>query len=97
MDRQRNQEDALAAKRWTSSKIDNAIASSQPPPEASSPPVAADEHRAPNVFPMSAAIIVLVVVVGISIALLIPRPMRPQLHLLRHRPAFRVNRPRAMV
>jgi uncharacterized membrane protein YhaH (DUF805 family) len=47
----------------------------QPPAEASSPPVAADEHRMPNVFAVSAAIIVLVLVaVGISIALLIPRP-----------------------
>ena len=46
----------------------------QPPPEASSPPVAADGHRMPNVFAMSAAIVALVVVVGISIALLIPRP-----------------------
>jgi len=42
----------------------------QPPAEASSPPVAVDEHRMPNVFAVSAAIIV----VGISIALLIPRP-----------------------
>lgn len=46
----------------------------QPPAEASSPPVAGDEHRMPNVFAVSAAIIVLVVVMGISIALLIPRP-----------------------
>jgi peptidoglycan/LPS O-acetylase OafA/YrhL len=46
----------------------------QPPTEASSPPVAPNRRRRPKVFAVSAGIIVLVVVVGISIALLIPRP-----------------------
>jgi uncharacterized membrane protein YhaH (DUF805 family) len=47
----------------------------QPPAEAGSPPAAQDEHRLPDVFAVSAGIIVLVVVVvGIAIARLIPRP-----------------------
>ncbi|KRR20552.1 hypothetical protein CQ14_11055 [Bradyrhizobium lablabi] len=45
----------------------------QPLAEGSSPRVAANEPRVPNVFAVSAAIIVLVVV-GISITFLIPRP-----------------------
>jgi uncharacterized membrane protein YhaH (DUF805 family) len=46
-----------------------------PPAEAGSLPAAQDENRVPDVFAVSAAIIVLVVVVvGIALAWLIPRP-----------------------